>query len=196
MGKSASKEIRESLSLHTAAVKPLSEEEVDELTVIAAFSAPEIQRLWVLFSELNADQAGCIAHADIIRIPQLRHNPLGQRILAAGAAKLRDQRVSFKDFVVQLSVFSPQTPYEAKLRFAFKVYDFDGDGKLGRDDLTQLTRSLVPPGVTEMDEDFIKFIVDKAMEEADQDGEGALSYDEFRLIVAHSDIASRLTIIF
>eukprot|EP00965_Chrysotila_dentata_P230594 6197856-Pleurochrysis_carterae.AAC.4 len=33
-----------------------------------------------------------------------------------------------------------------------------------------------------MDEDFIKFIVDKAMEEADQDGEGALSYDELPLL--------------
>ena len=76
------------------------------------------------------------------------------------------------------------------------MYDFDGDQKIGRDDLKELLSSLVPKGTDGADSELLEHIVDRTLEEADFDGDGGLNFDEFSRAVAHSDIASKLTISF
>mmetsp|Transcript_38229 Transcript_38229/g.89479 ORF Transcript_38229/g.89479 Transcript_38229/m.89479 type:complete len:192 (-) Transcript_38229:152-727(-) len=172
----------------------LSDEEVDELTVITSFTSAEIERLWILFNGLEVGGNGTISPQEMLKLPQLRFNPLGQRVIAV--SKFHASRYSFRDFLQDLAVFSPQAPYEVKLHFAFKVFDVDGDGKLGRYDLRCLLRALVPPEVTAMDDALVEQIVTNALEEADQDYDHSLDYKEFKAAVAHSDIASKLTISF
>mmetsp|Transcript_37575 Transcript_37575/g.62220 ORF Transcript_37575/g.62220 Transcript_37575/m.62220 type:complete len:207 (+) Transcript_37575:138-758(+) len=176
--------------------KELSAEEVDELTVISAFTASEIKRLWQLFNQLNVDHNGCINRTEMLKLKQLHFNVLGERILSSGAIKTHGGLLAFRDFVSHLSVFAPATPTDLKLRFAFKVYDFDGDQRLGREDLTQLLHALVPQDLDALDDELSQLIVDKTLEEADRDGDQTLNYMEFRAAVAHSDIASKLTIHF
>jgi len=83
--------------------------------------------------------------------------------------------------------------------------DFD-DGKLGRDDLSQLLALLVPDlkrgdaaveGAGETaDDSLLHFATERCIAEADLDGDGMLNFGEFSEAVAHSDIASKLSIFF
>ena len=79
------------------------------------------------------------------------------------------------------------------LRLAFEVYDFDADGRLGLADLTMLLKTLLPE---DAEEDLIHYAATMTISEADADGDGALSYSEYRNALANSDLRARLTINF
>lgn len=44
----------------------------------------------------------------------------------------------FEDFLDMMSVFSEHAPKKLKMIYAFKIYDFDGDGELKNSDLQQV----------------------------------------------------------
>ena len=96
------------------------------------------------------------------------------------------------DFVRALAPFAPKASGETKLRLAFDVYDFDGDGKLGVSDLTQLLQALLPE---DAEADLIEHVVAMTISEADQDDDGR-SYKEFRSALADSSLKAKLTINF
>lgn len=82
---------------------------------------------------------------ELMQLAYLQHNALAERVLALAPVRVApDGRYTFRDFVMVLSAFAPKASYMAKLRYAFNAYDFDGDGKLGRDDLMQLIGIQVP----------------------------------------------------
>ena len=172
-----------------------------------AVTPTEIRRLWALFYNLDVDGVGSISRTELMELPQLKYNPLAGRMLKISSIKTAPgKRYTFRDFVVLLAVFAPEATYVAKLRFAFKTYDFDNDGKLGRDDLSQLIALLVPDlkrgdaaveGAGETaDDSLLHFAAERCIAEADLDGDGMLNFGEFSEAVAHSDIASKLSIFF
>ena len=88
--------------------------------------------------------------------------------------------MTFNDFLDMFSVFSEAAAKEVKAEYAFKIYDFDGDGELGRQDLLTTARTL---SGGELEESEMKLIVDKVMEEVDDDMDGTVSLAEFQQIV-------------
>ena len=103
-----------------------------------------------------------------------------------------EAELNFKDFVRVLSPFAAGASADTKLRLAFAVYDFDGDQRLGKSDLSQVLRQLLPEDAEDLEE-LLEYVVDMAMREADVDGDGVLDYEEFTKAVAHSDIKAKLT---
>ena len=82
---------------------------------------------------------------ELMQLAYLQHNALAERVMALAPVRVSpDGRYTFRDFVMVLSAFAPKASYMVKLRYAFNAYDFDGDGKLGRDDLMQLIGIQVP----------------------------------------------------
>ena len=198
----------------TAASPELDDETIDAISVVSAYEPTEIRALHAAFLKLDADAKGTIDEAQLLELPHFKHNPLGRRVVlatrpadraklapadATGAADAA--RISFRDFVLRLSVFAPATAYAAKLRLAFQVFDADGDKRLGRDDLQMLVRSLTPSGEAALDESTVVTIVDKVLAEV-SDGEvsgvtfESLGYDEFVRIVGSSDLRAHLTLDF
>jgi serine/threonine-protein phosphatase 2B regulatory subunit len=57
-----------------------------------------------------------------------------------------------------MSVFSFKASRETKLRYAFRIYDYDGDGKIGKDDLQQ-TLSVITGD--KMEPEFMLAVVDQ-----------------------------------
>ena len=88
--------------------------------------------------------------------------------------------MTFNDFLDMFSVFSEAAAKEVKAEYAFKIYDFDGDGELGREDLLTTAKTL---SGGEMEETEMRLIVDKVMEEVDDDMDGSVSLAEFQQIV-------------
>ncbi|VDN29134.1 unnamed protein product [Gongylonema pulchrum] len=119
---------------------------------------------------------------EIEKMPELRENPFRRRICQVfsddGAGNL-----TFDDFLDMFSVFSEMAPLQLKLKYAFRIYDFDGDDQLGHDDLSKMIRCLTRD---ELSDEEVEFIIERVIEEADLDGDEQISYAEFEHVVSRS----------
>lgn len=68
---------------------------------------------------------------------------------------------------------------------AFKVYDMDRDGFISNGELYLVLKQMVGNNLKDQQ---LQQIVDKTIMEADKDGDGKLSYEEFTEMVANTDI--------
>ncbi|KAI5296841.1 ribosomal 40S subunit protein S13, partial [Ascosphaera pollenicola] len=92
--------------------------------------------------------------------------------------------VDFQEFVAGLSAFSSKGKKEEKLRFAFKVYDMDRDGYISNGELFLVLKMMVGNNLKDMQ---LQQIVDKTIMEADLDGDGKISFEEFTRMVENTD---------
>lgn len=103
---------------------------------------------------------------DVANIPEVWINPLQQRVttmLGNSNFKVRPCRRCFsclpptepeasplQEFAYTLSFFSPRASRRDKLQFMFRVYDVDGDGLVGREDMEIILRQLGGSSLTGM----------------------------------------------
>uniref|UniRef100_A0A8C7G3N7 Calcineurin like EF-hand protein 1 n=1 Tax=Oncorhynchus kisutch TaxID=8019 RepID=A0A8C7G3N7_ONCKI len=154
------------------------------------FSHSQITRLYSRFTSLDKGENGTLSREDFQRIPELAINPLGDRIINAFFPEGEDQ-VNFRGFMRTLAHFRPIEDNEKnkdptaseplnsrtnKLLFAFQLYDLDRDDKISRDELLQVLRMMV--GVNISDEQ-LGSIADRTIQEADQNGDNSISFNEF-----------------
>ncbi|KDQ65045.1 hypothetical protein JAAARDRAFT_28705 [Jaapia argillacea MUCL 33604] len=154
------------------------------------FNAVELERLKKRFMKLDADGSGSIDKEEFLQIPQIASNPLASRMIA-----IFDEdgggTVDFQEFVGGLSAFSSRGGREEKLRFAFKVYDMDRDGYISNGELFLVLKMMVGNNLKDQQ---LQQIVDKTIMEADKDGDGKLSFEEFALMVSNTDIVKQMTL--
>lgn len=129
----------------------LSDELLEELTVTTSFTKGEIRRLHRRFVSLDAAGTGVISLASMFTLPELEFNQFKPRLKAMWQEDLKDSELSFGRFVRLLAPLAASCPREMKMRFAFRLYDFDEDGMIGVDDLRAtihmlILRELVPTG--------------------------------------------------
>lgn len=153
--------------------------------------------MWKEFLALDVDHKGLTVQ-QMGGLPQLRFNAIGPRLLSVVASDKakQGQRITFKEFILSLAVFAPEARRETKLKFGFKAFDFDNDGAIGRVDLMKLVRCLTPPEGTAhaLEPKALLNIVEQILVEADADGDGALTYDEFVKVVEGTDFYSKLSL--
>ncbi|KAI8984990.1 calcium/calmodulin-dependent protein phosphatase [Trametes punicea] len=146
------------------------------------FNASELERLKKRFMKLDSDGSGSIDREEFLQIPQIANNPLASRLIA-----IFDEdgggTVDFQEFVGGLSAFSSRGGREEKLRFAFKVYDMDRDGYISNGELFLVLKMMVG---NNLKDGQLQQIVDKTIMEADKDGDGKLSFDEFEQMVSNT----------
>lgn len=154
------------------------------------FTAKELERLKKRFMKLDSDASGSIDRDEFLQIPQIANNPLASRMIAIfdddGGGT-----VDFQEFVAGLSAFSGRGGREAKLRFAFKVYDMDRDGYISNGELFLVLKMMVGNNLKDQ---ALQQIVDKTILEADKDGDGKLSFEEFAQMVSNTDIIKQMTL--
>jgi len=154
------------------------------------FNASELERLKKRFMKLDSDGSGSIDREEFLQIPQIANNPLASRLIA-----IFDEdgggSVDFQEFVGGLSAFSSRGGREEKLRFAFKVYDMDRDGFISNGELFLVLKMMVG---NNLKDGQLQQIVDKTIMEADKDGDGRLSFEEFVQMVSNTDIVKQMTL--
>ncbi|XP_043536958.1 calcineurin B homologous protein 2 isoform X2 [Chiloscyllium plagiosum] len=120
---------------------------------------------------------------------------------------LRRQTLDFRSFIRILACFRPTVKDKTtdpnapepinsrtnKLRFAFQLYDLDGDGKISREELLQVLRMMLEAQVTD---DQLESITDRTIQEADLDGDGAISFEEFRKSLENINLEHKMSIRF
>ncbi|XP_038838415.1 calcineurin B homologous protein 1-like isoform X3 [Salvelinus namaycush] len=182
----------------------LREEEIEEIKKETGFSHSQITRLYSRFTSLDKGENGTLGREDFQRIPELAINPLGDRIINAFFPEGEDQ-VNFRGFMRTLAHFRPIEDNEKnkdptaseplnsrinKLLFAFQLYDLDRDDKISRDELLQVLRMMVlrmMVGVNISDEQ-LGSIADRTIQEADQNGDNSISFNEFIKVLEKVDV--------
>ena len=172
--------------------------QVEELKLVSNFTDTEVARLIKIFNDIDIDRGGTISRDELFKLQAFRANPfLGRIIHVSGFSgdkeEGEEETLNIKEFAELMSVFSIRASREQKLRYAFKIYDCDGDGKIGKDDLRQ-TLDVITAG--KMDHDFMTVVVDQVFQEADEDKDGFIHFDEFAKIVMNTDIEGKLTFDF
>eukprot|EP00300_Choanocystis_sp_HF-7_P013954 c18516_g1_i1.p1 GENE.c18516_g1_i1~~c18516_g1_i1.p1 ORF type:complete len:178 (-),score=51.74 c18516_g1_i1:36-569(-) len=170
----------------------LSPQELKAMQQETHFTDEEIKRLYRRFRKLDKDLTGTITKDDFLGLPELAMNPLVDRVVAIFDVN-HDESINFKEFITALSVFSAQGSREEKLKFAFKIYDIDGDGFISNGELFQVLKMMVGTNLTDVQ---LQQIVDKTIIEADLDKDGMISWSEFENIVQDTDLEQKMTIQF
>nr|XP_025839577.1 calcineurin B homologous protein 2 [Vulpes vulpes] len=169
-------------------------------------SQASLLRLYHRFRALDRNKKGYLSRVDLQQIGALAVNPLGDRIIDSFFPD-GNLRVDFPGFVRVLAHFRPvdeddssmRDPKEPeplnsrmnKLRFAFQLYDLDRDGKISRHEMLQVLRLMVGVQVTE---EQLESIADRTVQEADEDGDGAVSFLEFTKSLEKMDIEQKMSI--
>lgn len=99
--------------------------------------------------------------------------------------------VDFGEFISGLSAFSSKGNKEEKLLFAFKVYDIDRDGYISNGELFIVLKMMVGQNLKDTQ---LQQIVDKTIIQADKDGDGKISFEEFQKMVENTDISMSMTL--
>ncbi|XP_068174341.1 calcineurin B homologous protein 2 isoform X2 [Antennarius striatus] len=174
--------------------------------ICVSVSTAAIIRLHERFEFLDKDQTGQLRPEDLSTLPKLDFNPIGDRIISAFFPPGKET-LDFASFVRILAHFRPtdknharggvlQAPASSstgKLKFAFQLYDQDGDGKISRAELFQALRAMLGLRVTE---EQLESIAERAIQEADLDRDDAISFDEFRKSLEKVDIDHKMSIRF
>ena len=132
---------------------------LEAFTVIqqeTGFSEKEVSRLFERFQELDVEGKGFLSRRDLLAIPEISLNPVGDRIVHAffkeGNSNKENDCLEFKNFARVMShfhTFETDDPRgwerrEKKLRFAFSIYDLNDDGVLSRSVSVLHTKPLNP----------------------------------------------------
>jgi len=83
-----------------------------------------------------------------------------------------DGQIDFGEFIVMMEAGTQ----EDELRAAFEIFDLDGNGYIDRDELKNVLAKL--SGKTPTDAE-----VDAMMGEADADGDGKITFEEFKIMM-------------
>jgi serine/threonine-protein phosphatase 2B regulatory subunit len=102
--------------------------------------------------------------------------------------------LSFREFVKIMSVFHPKASREEKLRFAFTVWASNQHvNYLTKEQLTFVMRAMVGSHLNDQD---LELIVEDTMKNTDKDGDGLISFEEFKSKLKNAPISDKMTINF
>ncbi|KAI5192465.1 serine/threonine-protein phosphatase 2B regulatory subunit [Nematocida minor] len=84
----------------------------------------QIEILYKRFKELDKEEIGRVYMDQLLCIPEISINPLGERVVRKICGK--DGKIDFKGFVLAITVFSKYSTNEEKVNFFFELIATDG----------------------------------------------------------------------
>merc|ERR1712226_88150 len=153
-------------------------------------SASSVIRARTQYNRMAGTENG-IPLQTLKEMPQLRCNPFKDQIAAWASGG--DKELGFDEYLDLVSTFAPGADLEMKLQASFEIYDFDRDGRLGRDDLQRVVTSILGES-SSLRSSEADAIVDNILRSMPSD---SMSYHDFRGAMAQStDFASRFEMVF
>ena len=124
------------------------EKQLEQYQDCTYFTSKQILKLYKRFSSLNrdkidpkkADVTTRLNFAEVQSMPELRENPFRERICEVFSTN--GQGLHFEDFLDLFSVFSEGAPWDLKATYAFRIYDFNGDAAICKEDIRQILNCL------------------------------------------------------
>ncbi|XP_029452104.1 calcium and integrin-binding family member 4 [Rhinatrema bivittatum] len=111
----------------------------------------------------------------ICSLPELKVNPFRDRICKVFAGE--DGMFSFEHFLEMASVLSDHASFNVKIKYAFRVYDFNENDYIDEDDLEAIIHRLT--NKSDLEDDDIIQLIDHVLDEADLDNDNMLNFSDF-----------------
>ncbi|CAN8026350.1 unnamed protein product [Ixodes persulcatus] len=167
-----------------ASQSQLTREELRDYTELTYLSKKEIIYAFKRFKAISPDQVNSdkeirLPVRDVEILPEFSSNPFRDRLLRTFSS-LKDDRLSFEDFLDLLSVLSEAAPIDVKMEYAFQVFDFNDDGELCKEDLAELIHRLTWLHDKKLEHQEVQLLIENVLREADLDQNGRLSLLEFQ----------------
>lgn len=162
-----------------------SKDELEEYTELTYLSRGEVLQAFSKFSGIDPDKVGQNRHAKIscerVRnsTEELKLNPFGDRICSVFSS-CQDEAMSFDDYLDMYSALSEQATRDVKTAYAFRIYDFDGDGVIGREDIKMVVDRLLYDDDKHLTRAETTGVIDNLLKEVDNDEDGAICFPEFQ----------------
>ena len=124
------------------------EEHLEQYQECTFFTKKEITGLYKRFSALRPDKISPkranvttrLSFAEVQNMPELKENPFRERMCEVFSTD--GQGLHFEDFLDMFSVFSERAPWDLKATYAFRIYDFNNDAAICRNDIEQILNCL------------------------------------------------------
>lgn len=84
-------------------------------------------------------------------------------------------QLDVREFICGLSVFCEKGTIDEKLKFSFRIYDFDQDGCISKEELYKLLEASLVENSLGIPQEQLSSLVDATFAEADTDGDGKIS---------------------
>jgi len=167
----------------------LDREEGKRLSELTHFTQEEIHRWFVRFDLLDKDRTGSVGAPYLLAIPDFKGNKFLPLIFRAMDEE-NVGKLTFERFVRALSAVSSRAPVEERKRFVFKVYDLDRDGQLSATELMSVFHILTSNSIHE---GTLKSMCENTIASLDSDGDGLITYDEFKVLIGEADMDDKFT---
>merc|ERR1711971_32935 len=187
----------------------LQPDELDAIQDETGFSQKQIESLYARFLRLDKNGKGHLGREDFLRIPELAINPLGDRIIHAFCTLDNtggEDQVDFRGFLRLLARFQPTRKFDQeesktrklesrteKFKFAFSMYDLDGDGCISKEELLAVLTMMVGANITSSQ---LLSITERMLLETDLDQDGFIFFEEFQGSLDNIDIEKKMSIRF
>jgi Ca2+-binding EF-hand superfamily protein len=175
-------------------------EQLEYFRMLTDFSENELKRLKTLFATLTGGD-GTMARETFIGLGTIARNPLKDRIceIFGFGDESNPCELTYEQFLVGLAKFNSPGRREEKMKIAFAIQDFDGDGLISAEDLyAYLVRITFQEGEgadTFTTEEDLRACVDEVFKEFPSvDRSLGLSLREFQYIVASTNFEIKLKI--
>lgn len=176
--------------------KKLKKQELNRLIKETHFDMDEVIKLYEQFRSISSSREddGVIDKTEFKNSLGLKDSLFVDRMFALFDED-GDGTIDFREFICGLSVFCEKGTIDEKLKFSFRIYDFDGDGCISRDELYQLLKASLVENSLGIPEEQLSSLVDATFAEADTDGDGKISFEEYRVLVTkHPSMIGNMTI--
>lgn len=175
----------------------LSDEELEALCATTPLRERDLRAIKRRQIDLMPGRDGRAPLARLAAMPELAANPLGGRLCEVFSSA-GDGSLDFIELVDLFASMCRATPLDAKLAIAFRVFDIDGDGFVGRADVDR-TLALIAGPPAEDDDALVSpedaaTIVARVLAEGDLDGNEKISLPEFARLLRRGDFATRFTV--
>ena len=115
-----------------------------------------------------------VTRAAVMAQPEFKHNPFKGRLCQIFTSVVDESSpqygdLTFDEFVDMYNCLSPHAPLDVKMQTAFRLYDFDNNGYLTKEDIAMLLKTItfVPPKGEEelLDNETRENIIERVMKD-------------------------------
>ena len=163
-----------------------------EIAAISHFSEDDVKKLFNRFISLDMDGSGQLEFHEILGVPNVHANPVAKRVISV-LDRNNNGKISFTEFLIGIARLTAATDPEDRIKFFFEIYDVNRDGFISNGDLFKILKLMTNEDLAD---EQLQQLVDRTMRDADIDGDGLLSFPEFKRAVSKVKLDDKLTVEF
>lgn len=149
---------------------------LDEFADTNSIKPETIKKAFKRFQAIDKDHSGMIDYTEFCEIMQVDPSPQCEKLFQM-FDKDKAGQIDVREFMIGLSNFTGAGK-EEKLKFAFMVFDEDGNGVITKQELIKILKA---NHMASSDKEVMRK-AETIMAQADKDGDGVVSFDEFVIV--------------